>query len=510
MAMAARYYERLLGLPADVVTPDYFQLLGLERDSEVDEEQLVDVLAERLDRLEAAPATERSIVQHLTRELQRARATLLDPRGCAGHLQEMKQRRLREVPKYVEALLDDQRALSEAAEGALLERAPAWDLSPGELTRAIDRALLMRQATRTRRPEALAGAEERVLAVMRKIADDQLRVDAGLTANNEATPRRRKREPVNDAGAPEPPAGAAHTSSAGAGEVTVESESESSNEEARHWSPARPPAAAPEPSATPWAPVAASADGRAARRWQRTYLALGVMALAFIVGDLAAAFSPVETTWLDARTAPARARLWASPNLVHYAAGGAATALGLFGLMIWLAGRPERRPFAIPLAALALPLAYAGLVPVGHERAVLRERDALAQDRDVLVLQTRAVSEVRDAALRREASTIALVTTLSRARSRLEQQLADREQQLADRERQLADRAERVTRLERSVRLHDEALRRSRQEAVRLRGEIAAIRSTTSAGRGDAPSLTAPVAAPPAASVAPAASGARR
>ena len=38
--MAGRYYERLLGVPADVPAPDYFQLLGVEPDAS-DEETIV-------------------------------------------------------------------------------------------------------------------------------------------------------------------------------------------------------------------------------------------------------------------------------------------------------------------------------------------------------------------------------------------------------------------------------------------------------------------------------------
>lgn len=502
MATAARYYERLLGLPADVVTPDYFQLLGLTRGSPVDEEQLVDVLAERLDRLESARPHERSIVQHLTRELQRARATLLDPRGHAGHLQEVKQRRLREVPKYVAALLDGKRALSDGAERALLERAPAWDLTPGELTRAIDRALLTLQASRARQPEPLEGAEERVLAVMRKVADEQLRVDAGLTANAEATPRRRRRESLELAA--RVTRGASGPVEASAGEVEATVEKESTDDEAVHWSPTRPPTPPPTAPATPWAPVEVGREleRTRARRRLRTSLALCVLALAFVAGDLAAAFAPSVAAWLDARTAPALARLWASPDLAGYAAGGAAAALALVGLTVWLAGREARRPFAVPLTLLTVPLLLAGVVPVGHERALLLERDALARDRDDLVRQRSAVATVRDVTRQRETSMLALVTTLTTARAGLEQQLAAREQQLAEREQQLAERAERVTRLERLLRREAETARRLRQETAALQAEVATIRSTTSAGAGAPPPLVTPPI--------PAVSGARR
>src|SRR5271155_5812808 len=102
--MAGRYHHRLLGVPLDRPAPDYFALLGLERDS-VEKETVERAVAERLERLPPAPASERAIAQHLKRELKRASGTLLDPKRRAEHAKQVQRGRLEAVPRCVGKLI---------------------------------------------------------------------------------------------------------------------------------------------------------------------------------------------------------------------------------------------------------------------------------------------------------------------------------------------------------------------------------------------------------------------
>src|SRR3954469_15785237 len=96
----ARYYEGLLGVPSDVPAPDYYQLLGVDPAS-VDEETVKNALLARLDRLDASPGAGSSLAQHLRRELQRARATLLDARRREEYAEEIRVQRRSDLERYV-------------------------------------------------------------------------------------------------------------------------------------------------------------------------------------------------------------------------------------------------------------------------------------------------------------------------------------------------------------------------------------------------------------------------
>lgn len=481
----ARYHERLLGVPATVPSPDYFQLLGLAAD-EVDGETIVAALEERLDRLERAAPRDRGVVQHLRRVLQRARATLLDATSRAAHLEETRQRRLRELKRWLEASLDDMRRLTPAGERALLLRMEALGLPQDEAGRAIDALLPALGAERLEgspSPGAVREADERLLLLMTEEADARLREDAGVTAESEAidaaTPPAPEAEapvPVEAGPAPEasPPRGVGRRRPAAAESAVhwkpqpaaaavavaepppVVTRAPAQPAEAGHWTPKKAPSSEGSTAPAP-APVAAPVDERRARRLWRTGFALFALAAAFAGGDLLAAFAPVQATWFDERTAPLRAQALASPDLPRWLAGGAAAGLLLAGLLVWLAGRcAGRRPFLAPLALLCVPAVWAGLHPIGHERDLLHQRAALGAERDALAAAVRSsaagralLDEERAAALAAGAASVAALDsaradlTAARAelatarqaaqaeRARLARQVADRDARLA-------------------------------------------------------------------------------
>lgn len=488
--MTTSYLERLLGLPVEVVAPDYVQLLGLPPDDDDvhDEAEVTAALADRLDRLATAPVDDRPVVEHLRRELQRARATLLDPGGRARHHAEVARRRRQDLTALVTGQLGPSRTLPAAAEQALLEAGRGWGLTADEVRGVVDAALAARGATRAEGGSpslpALHAARERLRRAMVELADERLRAEAGVRPSDAPVVQRRRSTPPRPAPAlvteDDAPA-AADDAEAGA---------------AGHWS--APSAAAtglaPAPvatsatadvtddRATPWPTIVRGEERarleRRSRRLQRTCLALAALAAAFVAGDLLAAFAPVEAAWVDARTAPARAALLASPRLAELTGGAAGIVAVLSALLVWLAGREARRPFLVPLALLAAPVAYAGLLPVGHERALRGERDGLVAQRDAVAAQARVLVVARDEAQRREAAALADVTSLGAA--------------LAALRAEAAERAEREEKLERWVRRYA-ADRRAQQVTIgRLRDEVAGLEQEVADLRSATAAATAP------------------
>lgn len=254
------------------------------------------------------------------------------------------------------------------------------------------------------------------------------------------------------------------------------------DDEPGHWSPVRarvdpPPLPGPSPHVL---------RERAARRWQRTWLALALVAGAFVVGDLVGSFAPAPATWIDARTASARARLWASPDLPRYAAGAALAGAALLGAAVWLAGRDGQRAFGAVVAALALPAAYAGVLPLGQERALLDERQALVVERDGLRDEREALVVERDGLAVRidglldEARGLAADRDAARERAdALTAAGAALEEQLAAREARVAwlERGWRRTLAERKA--QDAALAEMLAERDALALEVATLRSAT-------------------------------
>src|SRR5262249_35710320 len=131
-----RYYNGLLGIPLDIPAPDYYQLLGIDPDA-VDGESVENALAARLERLEAAPGSGSTLAQHLRRELQRARATLLDPKGREEYAEWVRQQRWLDVKRYVTDLVEEG-VLASTTERALLARMGTLGVAADYVQSAID------------------------------------------------------------------------------------------------------------------------------------------------------------------------------------------------------------------------------------------------------------------------------------------------------------------------------------------------------------------------------------
>lgn len=488
--MATSTYDRLLGLPGDVVTPDYVQLLGLPPDDDWSEAEVTAALADRLDRLSRAPDGDRAVVEHLRRELQRARATLLDPGALERHRAEVEQRRLKDLSLLAARQLGAARSLPLAVEQALLEAARTWGLSADAARATLEGVLTKRGAAKGSGPApslpALHAARERLRRAMVELVDERLREQAGVRSTEPAGTARLRSTPSR------PPAALSATAaSRPVGRQGDDDEDEHDASEVHHWSPrAAAPAAtrdaASEPaeakasaaragatttsatsatSATPWPTIVRGEERaaleRRARRWRRAWMALAAIAGAFVLGDVAAAFAPAEAAWLDARTAAAREAFVTSPRRTELVMASLGAAAALLGLLVWLAGREARRPFLAPLGLLALPACLAGLLPIGHERDLPRAYEAALAQRDAVNARALAAAGERDAARRRAAAAAADVTSLAAA--------------LATAREELAARARRVTTLEGWLRRYAAERRAQREELRGLRGQVAAL-----------------------------------
>lgn len=121
------------------------------------------------------------------------------------------------------------------------------------------------------------------------------------------------------------------------------------------------------------------------RRWVRSLSSALAVALAFVVGDLVAAFVPGAAFGFDSATAGARAGMarLLSPAALAGIGVGLVIVLGL--LLVWLAGKPLSRGYLIPASALCLGAVVAGLQPVGRE--IQLERGQLAHEKEVSSLR---------------------------------------------------------------------------------------------------------------------------
>lgn len=196
--MSARYYQTLLGVPAEIPAPDYFQLLGISADA-FDEEALRQVLRDRLDRLDAAPEALRPMAQHLKRELQRARSTLMDPKRRAEYVAQLGEQRRRSIPAFVEALVIDG-VLWDETERALLRRFAVLGLTAEDASGAVDGAL---ESLGAQRGEGGGASEDdEVLERMHEVAGWQLLEAAGMDPPPVPVREARKAAPAERA--PEP------------------------------------------------------------------------------------------------------------------------------------------------------------------------------------------------------------------------------------------------------------------------------------------------------------------
>jgi hypothetical protein len=233
--MPARYYQILLGVPAEIPAPDYFQLLGGSADA-FDEEVLRQGLRDRLDRLDAAPESLRPMAQQLKRELQRARSTIMDPKRRAEYVAQLGEQRRRSISAFIEALVVDG-VLWDETERALLRRFAVLGLSAEDTSAAVDVAL---ESLGAQRGEGGGPNEdEEVLERMHEVAGFQLLEAAGMEAPALARREARKVAPAPPEPAPPEPAPEPHF------------ESEVSAPEPAAVAQPEPPVQEPEPAPVP-------------------------------------------------------------------------------------------------------------------------------------------------------------------------------------------------------------------------------------------------------------------
>jgi len=178
--MAEGYYPRLLGLSPDVPAPDYFQMMECDAGT-ADVNAFGQAMGRRLDALKNASANEKDLADYLTRELQRARATLMEPLRRAEYEEQNRQRRILDLRRYVERMMIN-KTLSAAAERALIARMGAFGIDEAEVKATIEDELQQLDGARGQGANldnaAVSRADERLLEVMAEIADQQLVLQA--------------------------------------------------------------------------------------------------------------------------------------------------------------------------------------------------------------------------------------------------------------------------------------------------------------------------------------------
>jgi hypothetical protein len=176
-------------------------------------------MAERLDALQASGGDDREMIEYFRRELQRARAMLMDPSRRSEYDEQQRQRRLAELRLYVARTLDD-KALAPAVEHVLTARVTAYGLDETDVKNTISDELENLDAARgtgEADEAAVAAADARVLDVMAQVADEQIlqaiRGPAGVSAAAPgpaavavAAPAAKRETRVVRAPAPEPAA----------------------------------------------------------------------------------------------------------------------------------------------------------------------------------------------------------------------------------------------------------------------------------------------------------------
>jgi hypothetical protein len=477
-----RYYSGLLGIPPEVPAPDYYQLLGVEPDA-VDEETVKTGLGRRLERLEGSPGKGSSLAQHLRRELNRARATLLDAKSREEYDEWVRQQRWLDVKRYVGELVEEG-ALGSTRERALLDRMESLRVPADLVQSAVDDAVGELQATRRPEPrdERLKrAAEERVLEVMHGVTDAQL-IEAvgvpGTLADGEDVPAETPPEDV-PVETPRSEASIWADSSQIGGRNKSAAERERDQEEV----------------------MRDERERRAARRASRSWSSLFVVAATFVGANALAILVPDLAARVEAATAGARGELVRSSHALHYALGALGTSGLLVGLLVFLAGRPGRRAFLVPTFLLALPAVYLGLVPGGQKRLLLRDRMALearaqeaAAERDSAIGEVDSARSVADErsremtelARRHEDESKALTQKLESAASaqealgkKLEEQ-SRLAQKAAEQEPLLAERTAKIAELQKYLKTQESTILKLRAENDELKKKAPQTQQVTS------------------------------
>ncbi len=176
------------------------------------------------------------------------------------------------------------------------------------------------------------------------------------------------------------------------------------------------------------------------QRGARTFLAFFFIALAFAGAELVAAFQPHVAADVEARTVKVRSDVLASPDLQTIEAGGAGLAVIVGALLVFLAGK-RGVGFMLPTLILMVPAAYAGIVPKGHKRDLLDEREKL-------LASTASVTSERDEAKTRVEEAQKAADERAAKITALEAKSA---QDVADMKKQLDDSAAKEKDLEKKV-----------------------------------------------------------
>ncbi len=510
--MAEGRYQKFLGVSSDVPAPDYYQLLGLER-GWIDPGKISTTMAQRLDFLQSASGPgDRELVEYFRRELQRARAMLMDPSRRSEYDEQQRVKRLAELRLYVARLLENN-TLSAAAEQATLGRMVQLGVEETDARIAITDEIENLGASRGDGDVdegALAAADARVLDAMAAIADELIdkamkgpMVSSGaigrgapVTAAAAApakreTSMRRAPAPVPvpaSEPAPEPEAPVAEAEPAPPPKKRETAVRKPTSEFVRATPvraatpapPKRPTQVAKPPTAqmpsdeAKWAVQVTELNEKLAvlertkailtqevgrteparrksRRIIRFLVTLLGVALAFIVGDVIACVQPGLASTLDQQTMELQRQIdEQQPSVVVGSVIGGF--LLLFGLVWWLAGGQGRMGYLIPGSVLAVVGFTLGLLPVGHEDRVEKEKASLLE-------KVGQLPGERDEARKRADTLQEKLTTLEAADKKL----------IAE---QKADFEKRVEDLGKQIVTKDEELKKAVGERDELRGMI--------------------------------------
>jgi hypothetical protein len=405
--MRASRYQQLLGLPPEIVSPDYYQLLGIERGF-IDHAAIQSTLQERAAKLDAAG--DPAVAEFLKRELDEARATITDPNKREAYDQLLERQRLDELKKLVPAMLVS-KTLTAAAEKAITAHAAAAGLDPRRMANAIGEAIRDAGATRGPRDEPseeqVAKASAQMRIALRPIADQQLEAAMkaqGVTPVETARPETVEAPPEPVEAPPEPPAPPpvepppAEPPPPVRPRPTTRNVLPPAETKSRSATGARPAVKKPPtealPAAEPMTPEEATAvkmtelyekinqlektkaiqrqniDSfepemerirRKLRRVSRSLATALVASLAFIAGHLARVI-PGLAAKIDEFTAPTRAQIVESQSTTTVAGIAGGSALVLFVLALLLAGMAKKAPFLVPTIILALAALGAGAI----------------------------------------------------------------------------------------------------------------------------------------------------
>ena len=376
--MRASRYQHYLGLSAEIVSPDYYQLLGIQRGF-IDPTTMDTTIHERMQQLEKAD--DPGVAAFLRSELEDAKATLMDPLRREAYDELLERQRLLELKRVVPAMVESG-ILTAAAEKAIREHVAATGVDEHKIASVIADRLRECGAARGSRDDPSAEAMRNVVAqlrvVLRQLADHQLETamrKAGITA-----PTAHAEAPAPE---PEPP-----PRPKTAAQPAIKKETVAKKETAKR------PAPAPDPEPPP---VAESPEARTAlqmtelnerivelertkarqaqtilnmdpemermaRKLRRFVRSLGsalTMSLAFIAGHLARIIPGVGAK-IDSATAATRESMIEAQSSMTVGLTAGGVALALYGFIVLASGFKGKAWFLVPAIILSVAAAAAG------------------------------------------------------------------------------------------------------------------------------------------------------